>query len=36
MSEEILCINYTYNSSLFTLKPNILAQDRTNFLSCTL
>ena len=36
MSEETLCINYTCNSSLFTLKPNILAQDRTSFLSCTL
>ena len=36
MSEETLCINYTCNSSLFTLKPNILAQDQTSFLSCTL
>ena len=36
MYEETLCINYTCNSSLFTLKPNILAQDQTSFLSCTL
>ena len=36
MSEEILGINYTCNSNLFTLKPNILAQDQTSFLSCTL
>ena len=36
MSEETLCINYTCNSSLFTLKPNILAQEQTSFLSCTL
>ena len=36
MSKETLCINYTCNSSLFTLKPNILVQDQTKFLSCTL
>ena len=36
MSEETLCINYTRNSSLFTLKLNILAQDQISFLSCTL
>ena len=36
MSEETLGINYTYNSSPFTLKPNILAQDQTSFLSSTL
>ena len=36
MSKETLCINYTCNSSLFTLKPNILAQDQTSFLSCIL
>ena len=36
MSEETLCINYTCNSSLFTLKPNILAQNQISFLSCTL
>ena len=36
MSEENLRINYTCNSSLFTLKPNILAQDQTSFLSCSL
>ena len=36
MSEETLGINYTCNSNLFTLKPNILAQDQTSFLSCTL
>ena len=36
MSEETLCINYTCNFSLFTLKPNILAQDQTSFLSYTL
>ena len=36
ISEETLGINYTSNSNLFTLKPNILAQDQTSFLSCTL
>ena len=36
MSKETLCINYTCNSSLFTLKPNILTQDQTSFLSCIL
>ena len=36
MSKETLCINYTCNSSLFMLKPNILAQDQTSFLSCIL
>ena len=36
MSEETLGINYTCNSNLFTLKSNILAQDQTSFLSCTL
>ena len=36
MSEETLRINYTCNSNLFTLKPNILAQDQASFLSCTL
>ena len=35
-AEETLGINYTCNSNLFTLKPNILAQDQTSFLSCTL
>ena len=27
MSEDTHCLNYAYSSSLFTLKPNILAQD---------
>ena len=36
ISEETLGINYTSNSNLFMLKPNILAQDQTSFLSCTL
>ena len=36
MSEETLGINYTCNSTLCTLKPNILAQDQTSFFSCTL
>ena len=36
ISEETLGINYTSNSNLFTLKPNILTQDQTSFLSCTL
>ena len=36
MSEETLGINYTRNSNLFTLKPNIMAQDQTSFLSYTL
>ena len=36
ISEETLGINYTYNSNLFTLKPNILVQDQTSFLSCIL